>query len=115
MLTRIGLSSVRAFSSASDPHGNQSTGLSLCWSRYGLVSFARRFAKERSLSVRVHDTRIGAASAQLSCPLAFRAINANARLQFDRRHGSMEDLGGDESSGAIERCVRERNPRRDAP
>src|SRR6266540_1765089 len=39
----IGLSSVRARSSASSPHGYQSTGFAACWSRYGLVSFARRF------------------------------------------------------------------------
>ena len=30
--------------SASSPHGYQSTGLSRCWSRYGLVSCARRLA-----------------------------------------------------------------------
>src|SRR2546423_3041749 len=38
-----GLSSARAFSNASSPHGYQSTGLSACWRRYGLVSPARRF------------------------------------------------------------------------
>ena len=43
MLTRIGLSSSRALASASSPHGYQSTGFSACWSRYGLVSVARRF------------------------------------------------------------------------
>ena len=32
------MSSARAFASASSPHGNQSTGLAACWSRYGLVS-----------------------------------------------------------------------------
>ena len=31
-------------SKASSPHGYQSTGLWACWSRYGLVSEARRFA-----------------------------------------------------------------------
>src|SRR5437773_8249492 len=44
MLRRIGLSSCLALSSASAPHGYQSTGFSACWSRYGLVSSARRFA-----------------------------------------------------------------------
>src|SRR5438046_10619617 len=39
----MGLSSLRAFAKASSPHGNQSTGLWACWSRYGLVSWARRF------------------------------------------------------------------------
>src|SRR4051795_2991984 len=40
---RIGLSSARAFVNASSPHWYQSTGLSLCWRRYGLVASARRF------------------------------------------------------------------------
>src|SRR5690348_17007042 len=40
----MGRSSRRASSSASGLHGRQSTGLSACWSRYGLVSFARRLA-----------------------------------------------------------------------
>src|SRR5215216_5598726 len=34
--------SLRARSNASGPHGYQSTGLYACWSRYGLVSSARR-------------------------------------------------------------------------
>src|SRR3712207_5745945 len=51
MLTRIGLSSALALASASSPHGYQSTGLSLCCSRYGLVSFASRFATGCSLSL----------------------------------------------------------------
>src|SRR5882757_3355624 len=42
--SRIGRSSRRARSSASAPHGYQSTGLSRCWRRYGLVSAARRLA-----------------------------------------------------------------------
>ena len=33
MESRIGRSSLRARSSASSPHGYQSTGLSLCWRR----------------------------------------------------------------------------------
>src|SRR5919202_3373141 len=40
----MGLSSSRALPSASSPHGYQSTGLSLCCSRYGLVSFANLLA-----------------------------------------------------------------------
>ena len=39
----MGLSSARALSRASSPHGYQSTGLSLCCNRYGLVSCAKRF------------------------------------------------------------------------
>src|SRR5215213_10185676 len=42
MLRKIGRSSSFARSSASGPHGYQSTGLLACWSRYGLVSWARR-------------------------------------------------------------------------
>src|SRR6266446_603819 len=38
----MGLSSCFAFSSASSPHGYQSTGLCACWSRYGLVSLESR-------------------------------------------------------------------------
>ena len=36
-------SGASASASASGPHGHQSTGLSACWSRYGLVAAARRF------------------------------------------------------------------------
>src|SRR6266566_6994252 len=39
----MALSSSRARARASSPHGYQSTGLSACWRRYGLVSPARRF------------------------------------------------------------------------
>src|SRR5436305_4949740 len=42
-LNSTGLSSVLARSNASSPHGYQSTGLSLCCRRYGLVSSASRF------------------------------------------------------------------------
>src|SRR5881275_2331270 len=38
----IGLSSRFAAANASGPQGYQSTGLSLCWRRYGLVSWASR-------------------------------------------------------------------------
>src|SRR6202020_1431693 len=43
MERKIGLSSAAAFSRASVPQGNHSTGLSACWRRYGLVSSARWF------------------------------------------------------------------------
>src|SRR5262245_9001197 len=49
----IGLFSSRAFANASSPHGYQSTGLSACCRRYGLVSFARRFGMPLRL-VRMH-------------------------------------------------------------
>src|SRR4029453_930975 len=44
----IGLSSARARANASSPHGYQSTGLWACWSRYGLVSLARRLVVTES-------------------------------------------------------------------
>src|SRR5215203_2338642 len=42
--SRMGLSSSRALRRASSPHGYQSTGLFLCWSKYGLVSLASLLA-----------------------------------------------------------------------
>src|SRR6266446_7399348 len=42
MESMTGLFSARAFSNASGPHENQSTGLWACWSKYGLVSWMRR-------------------------------------------------------------------------
>lgn len=48
MERRTGRSSARARANASSPHGYQSTGLSACWRRYGLVSVASRFTR-RSL------------------------------------------------------------------
>src|ERR687887_311204 len=42
MKSKRGLFSARAFSNAAGPHGNQSTGLWACWSKYGLVSWMRR-------------------------------------------------------------------------
>ena len=44
MERKIGLSSRRARSNASSPHGYQSTGLCACWRRYGDDSFSSRFA-----------------------------------------------------------------------
>src|SRR5579862_5664581 len=41
----MGLSASLAAWKASSPHGYQSTGLSRCWRRYGLVSSARRFTR----------------------------------------------------------------------
>jgi hypothetical protein len=49
---KTGFSSALAFSKASFPHGYQSTGLSLCWRRYGLFSFASRFAIASRISRR---------------------------------------------------------------
>src|SRR5690349_22420579 len=50
-----GLSSARARSNASSPHGYQSTGLSRCWRRYGLVSPASRFTRSKLPSSRDGD------------------------------------------------------------
>lgn len=43
MLTRTGLFSRFAFSNASSPQGNQSTGLWACWSKYGDFSLINLF------------------------------------------------------------------------
>ena len=43
MDSRTGLSRRLASAKAASPHGHQSTGLSMCCRRYGLVSAARRF------------------------------------------------------------------------
>jgi hypothetical protein len=76
MLRKIGLSSACAFSSASLPHGYQSTGLWACCKRYGLVSCMRRFGI-RSISLLVPirvDTvsggrrRLAPLVALLGCP-----------------------------------------------
>jgi len=48
MLKRIGRFSLRARASASGPHGYQSTGLSACCNKYGLVSWAKRLGIVRS-------------------------------------------------------------------
>src|SRR5215210_1205376 len=60
----MGLSSSRALFNASSPQGYQSTGLSLCWSKYGLVSFASLLATashlpKRSLTANPNVSRIG--------------------------------------------------------
>src|SRR6185503_20280605 len=55
--SRIGRSSARARSSASAPQGYQSTGLSRCWRRYGLVSAARRLAIHPRVTSAVSGSR----------------------------------------------------------
>src|SRR3954471_9049064 len=50
---RIGVSSSRARARASSPHGYQSTGLSLCWSRYGEVSPESRLGMSMRLPGRI--------------------------------------------------------------
>src|SRR5262252_939217 len=59
MERRIGLFSLRARSSASAPHGNQSTGFVACWRRYGLLSWPSRFsviaASVRSVEASAED------------------------------------------------------------
>src|SRR3954468_4992849 len=49
-LSRTGRSVRRASSNASGDHSHQSTGLSLCWRRYGDVASARRLATDVILS-----------------------------------------------------------------
>src|SRR6266540_427745 len=60
---KIGLPSVRARSNASSPHGYQSTGLSRCWCRYGLVSWPKRFVTAPNVvsHLRVAGNRLGPA------------------------------------------------------
>src|SRR4051812_16523310 len=48
--SRIGTPRSRAAANASSPHCHQSTGLSLCWRRYGLVASARRLGTASTLS-----------------------------------------------------------------
>src|ERR1700730_11738033 len=47
--SRIGLPVLRACASASSPHGYQSTRLSACCCRYGLVSLARRLGMSQEV------------------------------------------------------------------
>src|SRR6266571_2795922 len=57
--SRTGLSSVRARSNASSPHGYQSTGFPACWRRYGLVSCTRRFiSRPHELGVSAEPDRL---------------------------------------------------------
>ena len=71
------MSSLRARSSASGPQGYQSTGLWACWSRYGLVSFARRLGmRPVSHSVPAFDLATGSACADThrdAMPIGTRA------------------------------------------
>ena len=46
---RTGTSRPLASANASSPHSNQSTGLSLCWSRYGEVALASLFGIDARL------------------------------------------------------------------
>src|SRR5436190_21400038 len=55
--SRIGLSSARARANASSPHGYQSTGLSACGGRYGLVSPASRLVTDALCSLSDQEVR----------------------------------------------------------
>ena len=68
MDSRIGTSRSRAASSASGPHGYQSTGLSLCCSRYGEVSPARRLGMQPRLEALRADAAQADADAQQRGP-----------------------------------------------
>src|SRR5437868_12423881 len=84
--SRTALSSARARANASSPHGYQSTGLSLCWRRYGLVESASRFTHWTLVGVRVPSTGAGArrcgcrASDCVAVLEEERALHAVARL-----------------------------------
>src|SRR5215211_8834364 len=83
--SRTGLSSSRALCNASSPQGYQSTGLSLCWSKYGLVSFASLLAKashlpKRRLAVNSNVSRIG--GSVLSSFQHFSKLATGAQVPF---------------------------------
>src|SRR5918996_2383436 len=72
--SRTGLSSSRALFNASSPQGYQSTGLFLCWSRYGLVSLASLLATashlpKRGLAAYSNVSRIGGSVSGASRPV----------------------------------------------
>ena len=59
-LSSTGTSRSRASAKASSPHSYQSTGLSACCSRYGLVALANRFAMAPTLPGRLLEGLSGA-------------------------------------------------------
>src|SRR3954470_12468555 len=83
MLRRIGLFSRFDRSSASGPHGYQSTGLFACWRRYGLVSLARRLGIVRWVQPRqfVEQRRIGVRLRALTPPYSHANYTALPRTK----------------------------------
>ena len=77
MLRNIGLSSLRDFSSASSPHGNQSTGLSACCSKYGELEFDKLLAKI-ILQIPIQNP--------LSPPILLRARSQYQKINFPDKH-----------------------------
>src|SRR3954468_3226240 len=75
----------RASASASGPHCHHSTGLSACWSRYGLVALARRFMPPGS-HVNVDDTgQVGGARSTLLRMSGTMTRYRNTASQIPRR------------------------------
>ena len=94
---------------ASSPHGYQSTGLSACWRRYGLVSSARRFghASTRTRGVRVGGGRLGPAVVGLARRRAHDRVDEHdARAAPCSRRGARGVL--------LQRVERRRGARRAA-
>ena len=92
--SRMGTFRRLASSNASSPHAYQSTGLSRCWRRYGLVSFSRRlvigfsFARKKCLvDWKQHrEAERGERCCGLHCYLQFaasRGSRCNNNLWFD--------------------------------
>ena len=89
------MSSARARANASSPHGYQSTGLSLCCCRYGLVSSARRFtfaAYGRPASVPAVELRLDGkvaivtgASKGIGLAIATAFAESGARVMLSSR------------------------------
>src|SRR6187402_848020 len=84
MLSRIGLSSRRARSSASGPHGYQSTGWWACWSRYGLVSRARRLRPSCGIWLELYRFRRPPNIAELA------RVSRDASRAFDAPRSALE-------------------------
>src|ERR1051325_3644176 len=79
---KIGLSSARAFASASAPHGYQSTGLCACCCRYGETSCARRLVMEL-----LHQRAQGAGGAPRPAPRSLSwLLNRIQQLRRKRAH-----------------------------
>src|SRR5262249_58371917 len=114
MERKTSLFSFFAFANASSPHGYQSTGLCACWSRYGLVSRARRLSltgfstRERQIADRRGRSGVAGAHAHPSAwrVLAFDERQRDGTLQCERarRARHLPDDGAvGEDLGAVRR------------
>ena len=91
----------RARSSASSPHGYQSTGLSACWRRYGLVSSARRFMRKHAARNAAELGRRSAARAARSRASSRAGARAGAGARRTASPGDeLRELGARDVVGA---------------